>query len=543
MSKKSGEYPFTRGIYEKMYQKKLWTMRQYAGFTSAEESNKRYRYLIEEGVTGLSVAFDLPTQIGYDSDHPMASGEVGKVGVPISSANDMTILFNDISLDQVSTSMTINSTAATLLSFYVVVAEKNGIPLNKLKGTIQNDILKEYTVRGTYIYPPESSMRLITDTFAFCESHLPSWNPISISGYHIREAGSTAAQEIGFTFANAIEYVQLAIDQGQDPNLFGKRLSFFFNSHNGFLEEVAKFRAARKIWAKIMKERFKVKDEKAMHCRFHVQTGGSTLTAQQVENNIVRTTIQALAAVLGGAQSLHTNAFDEALALPTNHSAKIALRTQQIIAYESEIVKYIDPLGNSNQIEALTEEICEKADKLIKDIDDLGGAIKAIEQGWIQKEISKSAYSYQQSIDKKEQIIVGLNKFKENDDVKIDLQNIDNEIIKEGKKLIYLFFQIILYYLSLLYLYKKLLLFYDGKNISILIIAFLALDPNIIQWHGTFWTESIFISMQVFLIGMVIHKNKTNFFCLFLGLFLFAFLIVEPILLLLFLGCYIFVAI
>ena len=431
MSKESGEYPFTRGIYEKMYQKKLWTMRQYAGFTSAEESNKRYRYLIEEGVTGLSVAFDLPTQIGYDSDHPMASGEVGKVGVPISSANDMTTLFNDISLDQVSTSMTINSTAATLLSFYVVVAEKNGIPLNKLKGTIQNDILKEYTVRGTYIYPPESSMRLITDTFAFCESHLPSWNPISISGYHIREAGSTAAQEIGFTFANAIEYVQLAIDQGQDPNLFGRRLSFFFNSHNGFLEEVAKFRAARKIWAKIMKERFKVKDEKAMHCRFHVQTGGSTLTAQQVENNIVRTTIQALAAVLGGAQSLHTNAFDEALALPTNHSAKIALRTQQIIAYESEIVKYIDPLGNSDQIEALTEEICEKADKLIKDIDDLGGAIKAIEQGWIQKEISKSAYSYQQSIDKKEQIIVGLNKFKENDDVEIDLQNIDNDVVQK----------------------------------------------------------------------------------------------------------------
>ena len=431
MSKESGEYPFTRGIYEKMYQKKLWTMRQYAGFTSAEESNKRYRYLIEEGVTGLSVAFDLPTQIGYDSDHPMASGEVGKVGVPISSANDMTTLFNDISLDQVSTSMTINSTAATLLSFYVVVAEKNGIPINKLKGTIQNDILKEYTVRGTYIYPPESSMRLITDTFAFCESHLPSWNPISISGYHIREAGSTAAQEIGFTFANAIEYVQLAIDQGQDPNLFGRRLSFFFNSHNGFLEEVAKFRAARKIWAKIMKERFKVKDEKAMHCRFHVQTGGSTLTAQQVENNIVRTTIQALAAVLGGAQSLHTNAFDEALALPTNHSAKIALRTQQIIAYESEIVKYIDPLGNSDQIEALTEEICEKADKLIKDIDDLGGAIKAIEQGWIQKEISKSAYSYQQSIDKKEQIIVGLNKFKENDDVEIDLQNIDNDVVQK----------------------------------------------------------------------------------------------------------------
>ena len=274
-------------------------------------------------------------------------------------------------------------------------------------------------------------MRLITDTFAFCESHLPSWNPISISGYHIREAGSTAAQEIGFTFANAIEYVQLAIDQGQDPNLFGRRLSFFFNSHNGFLEEVAKFRAARKIWAKIMKERFKVKDEKAMHCRFHVQTGGSTLTAQQVENNIVRTTIQALAAVLGGAQSLHTNAFDEALALPTNHSAKIALRTQQIIAYESEIVKYIDPLGNSDQIEALTEEICEKADKLIKDIDDLGGAIKAIEQGWIQKEISKSAYSYQQSIDKKEQIIVGLNKFKENDDVEIDLQNIDNDVVQK----------------------------------------------------------------------------------------------------------------
>ena len=434
MSNEPGKYPFTRGIYDKMYRKKLWTMRQYAGFTSAKESNKRYRYLIDEGVTGLSVAFDLPTQIGYDSDHSMASGEVGKVGVPISSTDDMNTLFNKISLDKVSTSMTINSTAATLLSFYIILAEKNGIHLDKLKGTIQNDILKEYTVRGTYIYPLKASMRLITDTFAFCENHMPKWNPISVSGYHIREAGSTAAQEIGFTFANAIEYTKLAIDKGQDPNSFGRSISFFFNSHNGFLEEIAKFRAARTLWAKIMKQRFKVDDEKAMHCRFHVQTGGSTLTAQQVENNIVRTTIQALAAILGGAQSLHTNSFDEALGLPTDHSATIALRTQQIIAHESEIVNYIDPLGNSDQIEELTKKLIVEAEDIINKIDELGGASKAIEKGWIQNEISKSAYSYQQSVDKKERIIVGLNKFNDDEDNEISLQKIDNSIVQRQIK-------------------------------------------------------------------------------------------------------------
>ena len=432
MSKKSGEYPFTRGIYEKMYQKKLWTMRQYAGFTSAEESNKRYRYLIEEGVTGLSVAFDLPTQIGYDSDHPMASGEVGKVGVPISSANDMTTLFNDISLDQVSTSMTINSTAATLLSFYVVVAEKNGIPLNKLKGTIQNDILKEYTVRGTYIYPPESSMRLITDTFAFCESHLPSWNPISISGYHIREAGSTAAQEIGFTFANAIEYVQLAIDQGQDPNLFGRRLSFFFNSHLDFFEEIAKFRAARRIWSKEMKKRYNPKNPKSLMLRFHTQTAGFSLTAQQPENNITRTSLQALAAVLGGTQSLHTNSMDETLALPSEKAAEIALRSQQIIAYESGVTNTADPLGGSWFIENLTNELEKEAYEYFDKIDSQGGVVEAIENSYFQREISQASSDYQAKVDKKERFIVGVNSFiKENEEVDIPILEIRSEVQSE----------------------------------------------------------------------------------------------------------------
>ena len=359
MAEKAGQFPFTRGIYPNMYKDRLWTMRQYAGFTSAEESNQRYRYLLSQGVSGLSVAFDLPTQIGYDSDHPMATGEVGKVGVPVSSIRDMDRLFKDIPPDQVSTSMTINATAATLLAIYIVSAQKKGISADKLRGTVQNDILKEYIARGTYIYPPEASMRLVTDVFAFCADHVPKWNTISISGYHIREAGSTAAQELAFTLANGITYVQAALDKGLKVDVFGKRLSFFFNAHNDFLTEVAKFRAARRLWAKIMKERFGATDEKAMLCRFHTQTGGSTLTAQQVDNNVVRTTIQALSAVLGGTQSLHTNAFDEALALPTDHSAKLALRTQQVIAHESGVTHFVDPLGGSEVIEELTSELEE----------------------------------------------------------------------------------------------------------------------------------------------------------------------------------------
>ena len=431
MSKNYGEYPFTRGIYKNMYKDKLWTMRQYAGFTSAEESNKRYQYLIKQGVAGLSIAFDLPTQIGYDPDHIMSKGEVGKVGVPIASINDMETLFKNINLDNVSTSMTINSTAAILLSFYIVIAEKNGISLDKLSGTIQNDILKEFLVRGTYIYPPKQSMRLITDTFSFCEDHMPKWNPISISGYHIREAGSTAAQEIGFTFANGIAYVEAAIEKGLDPNIFGKRLSFFFNSHNGFLEEIAKFRAAREIWAKIMKKRFNVTDEKAMMCRFHVQTGGSTLIAQQIENNIARTAIQALSAVLGGAQSLHTNSFDEALALPTSKSAKIALRTQQIIAHETGVANYVEPLANSEQVEELTKKMINEVVVIIETIDNKGGAINAIKDGWIQEEISSSAYKFQKSIDAKEKIVVGLNKYNDDDEIDINLQKIDENALRK----------------------------------------------------------------------------------------------------------------
>ncbi|MEO2185229.1 MAG: methylmalonyl-CoA mutase family protein, partial [bacterium] len=374
MTEKAGQFPFTRGIYPTMYQDRLWTMRQYAGFTSAEESNQRYRYLLEQGVSGLSVAFDLPTQIGYDSDHSMADGEVGKVGVPIASIRDMDRLFNHIPLDKVSTSMTINATAATLLALYIVSAEKNNISPDKLRGTIQNDILKEYIARGTYIYPPEPSMRLVTDIFAFCADHMPKWNTISISGYHIREAGSTAAQELAFTMANGIAYVQAAIDKGLKVNDFGKRLSFFFNAHNDFLVEVAKFRAARSLWAKIMKDRFGATDAKAMLCRFHTQTGGSTLTAQQVDNNVVRTTIQALSAVLGGTQSLHTNSFDEALGLPTDHSAKLALRTQQVIAHESGVTNFVDPLGGSEVVEKLTSELEEEALAIIEEIDNMGGA-------------------------------------------------------------------------------------------------------------------------------------------------------------------------
>ena len=429
----AGNYPFTRGIYKNMYVDKIWTMRQYAGFTSAEESNKRFHMLLDQGVMGLSVAFDLPTQIGYDSDHIMAEGEVGKVGVPISTLRNMEKLFSNIPLDQVSTSMTINATAPILLALYISVAENKGISPNKLNGTIQNDILKEYSARGTYIYPPEPSMRLITDVLEFCESHVPNWNTISVSGYHIREAGSTAEQELAFTFANGIAYIEAAINKGMDPNKFGTRISFFFNAHNGFLEEISKFRAARKLWSTIMKERFSVKNEKAMHCRFHTQTGGSTLTANQIDNNIVRTTIQAMSAIFGGTESLHTNSKDEALALPSIKSAQLALRTQQIIAHESGITEYPDPFGGSYIIEEMTQKILNGATKIIEKIDSMGGAIAAIDNGFIDNEISRSAYEYQKKIENKEKIIVGVNKYKNNEEVdskllKINLSKINNQI-------------------------------------------------------------------------------------------------------------------
>ena len=433
---KPGEFPFTRGIYPDMYKKRLWTMRQYAGYTSADESNRRYRYLLDEGVTGLSVAFDLPTQIGYDSDHPMAEGEVGRVGVPISSIADMERLFNKIPLDKISTSMTINSTAIILLAMYITVAEKQGVSANKLRGTIQNDILKEYVARGTYIFPPKPSMRLITDIFDYCANNLPRWNTISISGYHIREAGSTAAQEIAFTLANGIAYVQSAIETGLDANEFGERLSFFFNTHNGFLEEIAKFRAARSLWATIMKDRFGVTNSKAQLCRFHTQTGGSTLTAQQIDNNVVRTTIQALAAICGGTQSLHTNSKDEALSLPTDESVKLALRTQQIIADESGITNYPDPFGGSYVVEELTENLIQDAQKFIKQIDEMGGSVAAIDNGWIQNEIVKSAYEYQKAVDNKEKLVIGVNKFIEEESVKPELLKIDLKATKNQVKLL-----------------------------------------------------------------------------------------------------------
>jgi len=433
-SKKPGQFPFTRGIYPEMYIKRLWTMRQYAGFTTAEESNKRFQYLLDHGVTGLSVAFDLPTQIGYDSDNPMAEGEVGKVGVPVTSRREIGLLFDNMPLDKVSVSMTINSTAATLLALYIVTAEERGFSASKLRGTIQNDILKEFIARGTYIYPPEHSMRLVTDVFEFCSNHIPNWNTISISGYHIREAGSTAAQELAFTIADGIAYVQTAVDRGLDCNKFGKRLSFFFNAHNDFLTEIAKFRAARKLWATIMKERFGVTNEKALHCRFHVQTGGSTLAAQQIENNVVRTTIQAMSAVLGGAQSLHTNSKDEALALPTDENVRLALRTQQIIAYESGITNHPDPLAGSYVIEELTDKLESEARQLIQEIDNLGGAVKAIEAGWIQNQIALSAYDYQQKVDSKKHIVVGVNRFQEDAPRELDLQSIDTDAVKKQIK-------------------------------------------------------------------------------------------------------------
>ncbi|MBC8214837.1 MAG: methylmalonyl-CoA mutase [Candidatus Marinimicrobia bacterium] len=406
-----GEFPFTNGVYPNMYRGRLWTMRQYAGFASAEESNKRYRYLLEQGVMGLSIAFDLPTQTGYDSDHQMAEGEIGKVGVAISSLADMEVLFDKIPLDQVSVSMTINSTAAILLAMISVVAEKQGVDPSQLRGTIQNDILKEYIARGTYIYPPQQSMRVITDIFEYCNSNMPKWNTISISGYHIREAGSTAVQELAFTLANGIAYVESAIKSGLNINQFGKRLSFFFNSHNYFFEEIAKFRAARRMWAHIMKERFGATEPKAMMCRFHTQTAGSTLAAQQIDNNVVRTALQATASVLGGTQSLHTNSRDEALALPTEESVRLALRTQQIIGYESGIPDVVDPLAGSYYIESLTDELEKQAFALIDKIDKLGGAVSGIDQGFQQNEIARSAFEYQQDIDNKEKIVIGVNKF------------------------------------------------------------------------------------------------------------------------------------
>jgi len=406
-----GEYPFTRGIQPNMYRGRLWTMRQYAGFGSAEESNKRYRYLLEQGQTGLSIAFQLPTQIGYDSDHPLAKGEVGKVGVAIDTLEDMELLFKDIPLDKVSTSMTINSTAPILLAMYIAMAKKQGVDPAKLDGTIQNDILKEYIARGTHIFPPRSSMRLTTDIFAYCSQHIPRWNTISISGYHIREAGSTAAQEIAFTLANGIAYVQAAITAGLDVDKFAGRLSFFLNAHNNLFEEVAKFRAARRLWAKIMSQRFKAKDSRSTMLRFHTQTAGCTLTAQQPYNNIVRVAIQALAATLGGTQSLHTNSFDEAYATPSKEAVTIALRTQQLLAYETGIGDVADPLGGSYLIEYLTEALEKQADKYVDKIDKLGGAVAAIEQGFQQREIQESSYYQQKNIEENKATVVGVNKF------------------------------------------------------------------------------------------------------------------------------------
>lgn len=429
-----GEYPFTRGIQPTMYRGRYWTMRQYAGFANAKESNKRYRYLLDQGQSGLSVAFDLPTQIGYDSDDPIAFGEVGKVGVAIDTLADMEILFDKIPLDKVSTSMTINAPASVLLAMYIAVAEKQGVSKDQISGTIQNDILKEYIARGTYIYPPRASMRLITNIFEFCSKEVPKWNTISISGYHIREAGSTAAQEVGFTLANGIAYVDAAIKAGLDVDTFGQRLSFFFNSHNDLLEEVAKFRAARRLWARIMKERFGAKNSKSMMLRFHTQTAGSTLTAQQVDNNIVRVTVQTLAAVLGGTQSLHTNSRDEALALPTEDSVRIALRTQQIVAEESGVTNTIDPLAGSYYVESMTDLIEKEAKEYIDKIDALGGMAEAIETGFVQKEIQKSAYKYEMEIEEKERIIVGVNKYQVKEPEHKDLLKINMKVQEEQIK-------------------------------------------------------------------------------------------------------------
>ncbi len=423
-----GAYPFTRGVYPNMYRGRLWTMRQYAGYATARESNRRYRYLLEQGQTGLSVAFDLPTQMGYDSDHPLAHGEVGKVGVAIDTLADMEALFEGIPLDRVSTSMTINATAPILLAMYLAVARKQGVSWDQVSGTVQNDILKEYIARGTYIYPPGPSLRLCTDIFEFCSRFVPKWNVISISGYHIREAGATAVQELAFTFGNAITYVQAAIARGLSVDEFAPRLSFFFNVHNHFLEEVAKFRAARRIWARLMRERFQARDPRSMMLRFHAQTAGSTLTAQQPEVNVVRVTLQALAAVLGGAQSLHCNARDEALGLPTEEAALLALRTQQVIAYESGVADTVDPLGGAYAIESLTNEIERRVFEYLERIEAMGGMLRAIETGWVQKEIHESAYEYQRAVESGEQIVVGVNRFVVPEERPIPVLRIDPEI-------------------------------------------------------------------------------------------------------------------
>ncbi|MGD0273154.1 MAG: methylmalonyl-CoA mutase family protein [Gaiellaceae bacterium] len=424
-----GAYPFTRGPYATMYRGRPWTIRQYAGFGSAEETNARFRYLLEKGQTGLSVAFDLPTQLGYDSDHPLAEGEVGRTGVAIDSLGDLELLFAEIPLDQVSTSMTINAPAALLLLLYELVAEKEGVAPEKLRGTVQNDILKEYVARGNYIFPPRPSMRITTDLFAYCEGRLPGFNTISISGYHIREAGSNAVQELAFTLANGIAYCQAAVDAGLSPDRFGERLSFFFNAHNNFFQEVAKFRAARRLWAKIMRERFGAANPKAQMLRFHAQTGGSTLTAQQPENNVVRVALQAFSAVCGGAQSLHTNSFDEALALPTEHAVRIALRTQQILASEAGATDSADPFGGSYFIESLTSELESRALELIERIDTLGGAVAAIEQGFVQAEIEEASYLHQREVEAGERVIVGVNRFQEEADVeRVELHRIDPQI-------------------------------------------------------------------------------------------------------------------
>ena len=426
-----GEYPYTRGVYATMYRARLWTMRQYAGFGTAEQTNQRFKYLLKHGQTGLSVAFDFPTQLGYDCDHPMAKGEVGKAGVSISTLRDMEIVFDGIPLDKVTTSMTINAPATILLAMYIAVAEKQGVPQEKLGGTVQNDILKEYVARGMYIFPPKPSMKLVTDIFEYCSKYVPRWHTISISGYHIREAGATAVQELAFTLANGIAYVEAAINRGLDLDRFASRLSFFFASHNNFFEEIAKFRAARRLWAKIMRERFGAKNPSAWCLRFHTQTSGCTLTAQQPLNNIVRVTLQALAAVLGGTQSLHTNSFDEALALPSELAARVALRTQQIIAYESGVADTIDPLAGSYYVEWLTDHIEEEAMKYIERIDQLGGAVAAIEKGYIQREIVESAYRYQREIEKKERVIVGVNEFITEERTPIEILKIDPEIEKK----------------------------------------------------------------------------------------------------------------
>ena len=423
-----GQYPFTRGVQATMYRGRLWTMRQYAGMGDAEESNKRYKYLLAHGTTGLSVAFDLPTQIGMDSDHPLAAGEVGKVGVAIDSIEDMHRLFDGIELTRISTSMTINASASILLALYVAVARRQGADIRRLSGTVQNDVLKEYIARGTYIYPLQPAMRIVTDIFAWTNEHVPEWNSISISGYHMREAGSTAVQEVAFTLGNGMAYVQAAIDAGLDVDDFAPRLSFFFNAHNNFLEEVAKFRAARRMWARIMREHFKAKSPRSWMLRFHTQTAGSTLTAQQPENNIVRTAVQAMAAVLGGTQSLHTNSYDEALALPTEQAARIALRTQQIVAYESGVPQTVDPLAGSYYIESLTNEIEARANAYLEKISALGGMLKAIERGYVQQEIQNAAYEYQQQVDRNEAVVVGVNRFTIEEEEPISLQRVDESL-------------------------------------------------------------------------------------------------------------------